>query len=140
MKLPLFMQPSTKALTFFLLAYAAASLLHYAHNAEFLADYPNTPAWLSRTTIYAAWLGLSALGLAGYLLLRRGYRLAGALLLGAYAAAGFDSLGHYGLAPASAHSAAMNATILLEACTAALLLIAVAVLVAKRPDGRLPTA
>jgi hypothetical protein len=133
------LKPATKALTFLLLAYAAASLLHYAHNAEFLADYPNMPAWLSRNGIYAAWLALSAFGVAGYLLFRRGYRLAGLLVLGVYAVAGFDGLTHYSLAPASAHSATMNATIWLEAGTAALLLIAVASLLAKRP-GRAPTA
>jgi hypothetical protein len=32
----------------FLLACAAASLLHHVHNAEFLQDYPNRPASLSR--------------------------------------------------------------------------------------------
>jgi hypothetical protein len=32
----------------FLLACAAASLLHHVHNAEFLQDYPNLPASLSR--------------------------------------------------------------------------------------------
>jgi hypothetical protein len=127
------MKSGTKALTVLLVAYAAASLLHYAHNAEFLAEYPNMPAWLSRTKVYAAWLALSALGSAGYLLFLRGYRLAGLLTLGAYAAAGFDGLGHYGLAPASAHSAEMNATIWLEAGTATLLLIAVTSLLAKRP-------
>jgi hypothetical protein len=127
------MKPGTRALALLLLAYAAASLLHYAHNAEFLADYPNMPAWLSRTKVYAAWVALSALGAAGYLLFLRGYRLAGLLALGAYAAAGLDGLGHYGLARPSAHTAAMNAAIWLEAGTATLLLVAVARLVAKPP-------
>ena len=129
-----------KTLTVLLVAYTAASLLHYAHNAEFLADYPNMPAWLSRTKVYAAWLALSALGAAGYLLLLRGYRLAGLLALGAYAAAGFDSLSHFALAPPAAHTAAMNATIWLEAGTAALLLVAVARLFAWPSDGGSSTA
>jgi hypothetical protein len=30
-----------------LLAYAAASLFHHLHNAAFLDQYPNLPAWLS---------------------------------------------------------------------------------------------
>ena len=109
-----------KALTLLFVAYAAASLLHYAHNAEFLSDYPNMPAWLSRTKVYSTWLALSALG--------------------AYAAAGFDSLGHFALAPAAAHTAAMNATIWLEAGTAALLLAAVARLAAKPPGSSSSTA
>lgn len=119
-----------------LLAYAAASLFHYAHNAEFLADYPNMPGWLSRAKIYAAWLGVSAAGAAGYLLLRRGYELSGLSVLGVYAALGFDGFGHYGLAPASAHTAAMNLTIWLEAATAAVLLVAVASLIARRALGK----
>jgi hypothetical protein len=125
-----------KTLTVLLVAYAAASLLHYAHNAEFLSDYPNMPAWLSRTKVYCAWLALGALGAAGYLLFLRGYRLAGLLALGAYAAAGLDGLGHFALAPPAAHTAAMNATIGLEAGTAALLLVAVARLLAKRTRAK----
>jgi hypothetical protein len=121
-----------KALTALLVAYGAASLFHYAHNAEFLADYPNMPDWFSRAKIYAAWLGVTALGAAGYLLLRRGYALGGLSVLALYAALGFDGFGHYALAPASAHSAAMNLTIWLEAGTAGLLLIVVASLIAKR--------
>jgi hypothetical protein len=50
---------SAKLLPLPCLAYAAASLVHFVHNAEFLADYPSMPAWLSRATVYGAWLGLS---------------------------------------------------------------------------------
>jgi hypothetical protein len=51
-----------------LLLYGAASLLHFAHNAEYLADYPNLPAWLGRSDVYLVWLGLAAVGLGGYAL------------------------------------------------------------------------
>ena len=122
---------STKALTALLVAYAAASLFHYSHNAEFLAEYPNMPASLSRAKIYAAWLGGTAVGTLGYLLLRAGRPLAGLALLAVYAVLGFDGFAHYGLAPASAHTAAMNASIWLEAATAALVLAAVASLVTR---------
>ena len=30
-----------------LLAYAAASLFHHIHNAEYLTEYPGMPDWLS---------------------------------------------------------------------------------------------
>ena len=112
-------------------AYAAASLLHYAHNAEFLAEYPNMPAWLSRSTVYAAWIGVTAMGAIGYFIFRRGYRLAGLGVIAVYAALGFDGLGHYGLAPFSAHTAATHVTIWLEAATAGLVLIAAAWIAAK---------
>ena len=118
-----------------LLLYFAASLLHFAHNAEYLADYPNLPAWLGRADVYLVWLGLAAVGVVGYALYRGGWRLAGLLLLGGYAAAGFDGLLHYTRAPFAAHTAAMNFTIWFEVATAGLLLIAVvAALVEGRPS------
>jgi len=121
-----------KALGVLLLAYAAASLVHHVHNAEFLAEYPNMPRWITRPAVYAAWLGETMLGVAGYLLLRRGHPAIGLGLVGLYAVLGFDAFAHYVLAPAAAHTAAMNATIWLEAAAAALVFVAVAALV-KRP-------
>jgi hypothetical protein len=115
-----------------LLAYAAASLAHHVHNAEFLADYPNMPAWLTRGQVYLAWLAVTAIGLIGYALFRRGFHFAGLVLIALYAAMGFDGLGHYSLAPVSAHTAAMNLTIGLEVATGALLCFAVAMRLAKR--------
>ena len=121
-----------KALGVLLLAYAAASLVHHVHNAEFLHDYPNMPAWITRPAVYAAWLGEAMVGAVGYVLLRRGHPVVGLGLIGLYALLGFDAFAHYVLAPAAAHTAAMNATIWLEAGAAALVFIAVAALV-KRP-------
>jgi len=108
-----------------LVAYAAASLLHHAHNAELLAEYPGMPAWLSRAGVYWAWSVVTGLGALAYLLLCRGRPRAGLLLLAIYATYGFGSLAHYALAPPSAHGAAMNATIAAEVATAAWLLAAV---------------
>lgn len=105
-------------------ALMAATFFHHAHNAEFLAEYPNMPAWLSRTSVYAAWLAATLVGIAGYVLLRRGYRVAGLVLLAAYGCYGLDGLVHYALAPMAVHSAAMNFSIWLEAATAAALLFA----------------
>jgi hypothetical protein len=110
----------------FLLMYAAASFLHHVHNAEFLCEYPNMPAWLSPLQVYAAWAGVTSIGVTGYVLLRRGYRFAGLAVLGVYGAFGLDGLGHYTLAPLSVHTTAMNFTILLEVATGLLLLAAVA--------------
>jgi hypothetical protein len=115
-----------------LLLYLAASLLHFVHNAEYLADYPNLPAWLSRADVYLAWLGQAAVGVVGYVLYRIGWRLSGLLLIGAYAAFGFDGLLHYTRAPFAAHTAAMNLTIGFEVAAAVLLLCAVVALVAQK--------
>jgi hypothetical protein len=117
---------------FFLLAYCAASLLHYSHNAVFLDEYPNMPAWLSPIAVYGAWLAGTAIGVVGYLLMRRGRWLAGLLLVTVYGALGFDGLGHYSLAPFSAHTFTMNLTILLEAATALLVLVAAARMAVER--------
>jgi len=116
-----------------LLLYLAASLLHFVHNAEYLADYPNLPAWLDRADVYLAWLGLAAIGAAGWALYLIGWRLAGLLLIGVYAGFGFDGLLHYTRAPFAAHTQAMNFTIWFEVAAAALLLLGVATLVARRP-------
>jgi len=118
-----------------LLLYGAASLLHFAHNAEYLADYPNLPAWLGRSEVYVVWLGLAAVGLGGYALYRSGWRLAGLLLIGLYAVSGFDGLLHYTRAPLAAHTVTMNFTIWFEIVAAALLLTAVITIArASRPD------
>jgi hypothetical protein len=110
-------------LPWLLLAYAAASLVHFIHNAEFVADYPNLPATWTRGGVYIAWLAMTAVGAVGWILWRNGWRVAGLVVMAVYAAGGVDSLGHYVLAPMSAHTLAMNATILLEVTTAALVLV-----------------
>ena len=113
---------SPASLTRLLLAHVAASLLHHIHNAEFLGEYPNLPASLTRAGVYTAWFVEALIALAGYALLRRGWTQTGLVLIGAYALIGFGGLAHYLVAPIGAHSLAMNATIWLEALTAALLI------------------
>jgi hypothetical protein len=116
-------RPVQKTLFILLLIYWAASLIHFVHNAEFLVDYPNMPASWSRTGVYFAWMGMTVVGVAGWILLSRGHQLSGLLFLAVYAAFGLDSLGHYVLAPVSDHTVAMNSTILFEVAAAALVLI-----------------
>ena len=120
-----------------LLLYGALSLLHFAHNARYLGDYPNLPAWLSRADVWLSWCGVTLVGIAGFALYRRGHRGAGLALLTVYAAIGFDALMHYARAPLSAHSAMMNFTIWAEVAAAALLLADLLVL-GLRPVRALP--
>lgn len=122
-----------RALPALLLVYGTASLVHFIHNAEFLPDYPGLPATWTREGVYLAWLGMTAVGICGWLLLKRGLRLAGLAALALYAALGVDSLGHYVAAPMASHSLAMNATILVEVSAAALVLVAIATSVFRRP-------
>jgi hypothetical protein len=104
-----------------MLLYGGASLLHFAHNAQFEADYPNLPSSLSAARIYAAWLVVAGVGLAGYLLLKRGHQFWGLAVVAVYAILGFDGLLHYTLAPMRAHTWAMNLSIWFEVVTAAVL-------------------
>jgi len=106
--------------------YASASLLHFTHNAEYLARYPNLPASWTRADVYLAWCGVTALGLLGYVLYRIGYPRLGLLLLAVYGGLGFAGLLHYTRASIAHHSAAMNFTIWAEVAAAALFLISVA--------------
>jgi len=120
-----------KCLPWLLLLYGAASLLHFSHNAEYLADYPNLPDWLSRSQVYVAWFCITGLGASGYILQRQGHELGGLVLVALYAVLGFDGLLHYSRAPIGAHTAAMNLTIWFEVAAAALLLCAVAILLTR---------
>jgi len=119
------MTPGKNVLPVLLLIYGAASLVHFIHNAEFLAEYPNLPSSWSRAQVYLAWIAMTAIGIGGWIVLSRGRLLAGLLILALYAAFGLDSLGHYVLAPLSAHTLAMNSTILAEVTAAGLVLVEV---------------
>ena len=109
-----------------ILIYGAASLAHHMHNAIYLHDYPNLPVWLTAAGVVAAWLAVAAVGAVGYLLYRRVSQAVGLMIISAYAVLGFAGLDHYTVAPMSAHTLAMNLTILLEVVTSAVLLVCVA--------------
>lgn len=119
------MSSTNRALLALVLVHAAASFLHFAHNATYLADYPNMPTWISPMGVYAVWLAEAAVGACGAMLLLRGRR-AGLVLIAIYALLGFAGLDHYMLAPISAHTLAMNVTIWLETATGLALLALVA--------------
>jgi len=119
-------------LTALLLLYVVASLVHFTHNAEYLSEYPNLPPWLTRGSIYLAWIGETSLGILGYVLYRFGCRLVGLALVGVYAALGFDGLLHYTRAAFDAHTFAMNFTILFEVAAATLLLMRVLMLANRK--------
>jgi hypothetical protein len=97
-----------RTLPWVLLLYLAMSLLHFAHNAEYVTSYQNLPRWLTGAIVYAAWVAITVIGGVGYLLYRRGNPRTGLMLIGAYAALGFDALLHYRLAPFVANTVAMK--------------------------------
>jgi hypothetical protein len=106
-----------------MLLYGATSLLHHFHNAVYLHDYPNLPAWLTAGGVWAAWLVVAGTGVAGYWIYSRLSRVGGLVLIAVYAVFGLAGLDHYTIAPVAAHSVAMNLTILLEVVTAVVLLM-----------------
>ena len=125
-----------RALPWLLLLYCGTSLLHFVHNAEFIADYPNLPLWISRNAIYFSWFAIFTIGLFGYFLYRSRYTTVGLVLLAIYATLGLDGLLHYSRAPIAAHTAGMNATIWIEVVTALMALAAVSCIAAERLRGR----
>jgi len=102
--------------------YCGTSLLHFTHNAEYLAQYPNLPASWTRSGVYLAWCCVTAVGVLGYALYRGRFSRFGLILLAIYGGLGFDGLLHYTRAPISHHSAAMNFTIWVEVAAAAVFL------------------
>ena len=115
-----------------LVVYFLATLAHFVHNAEFIAIYPHMPAWITRETVYLAWLAIASVGVAGLIASRFGWSALGALLLGAYGALGLDGLQHYTLALCSEHTLAANVTIWFEAVTGVLVAMASMLAVSRR--------
>ena len=115
--------------------YFLATLTHFAHNAEFIAFYPNMPQSLTRETVYLAWLAITGIGVAALIVIRLGWPVLGAVLLGAYGAMGLDGLGHYTLALCSEHTLATNLTIWFEVAAGVALLLASSVLAKRLLQG-----
>lgn len=118
------------------LIYGAASLLHFVHNAIYLHGYPNLPPWLTAWGVIAAWLVVAGTGALGYLIYQRVSRVAGLPLLAVYGLLGLGGLDHYTVAPISAHTMAMNLTILAESASALVLLAYLAKCAFRRAPPR----
>jgi hypothetical protein len=127
MRCPPIAQLLPKPIWLLVAIYFAASLAHFSHNAEYIAFYPGMPDWLSRETVYLAWLGVTAVGVVGIAALRLGFSVLGATLVAAYGAFGLDGLAHYSLALCSAHTLVANITIWSEAASGLCLLLAASV-------------
>jgi hypothetical protein len=107
--------------------YTLASLTHFVHNAEYIAFYPGLPVWMTRESVYLAWLAVAAVGGLSLIASRLGWSRWAAVLLVAYGLLGVDGLLHYTLALCSEHTLGTNLTIWAEvllgvttACAAAL--------------------
>ena len=125
-------------------AYFLASLVHFSHNAQYIAFYPGMPAWLTPGRVWLFWFAVCGVGLLAWVLNRLGMKALGLMVLGVYGALGLDGLLHYRLGLCSEHTLLANLTIWAEAATGLMLLLVSAVLSARRlvpvagSKGRLP--
>lgn len=94
--------------------YTLASLAHFTHNAEYIAYYPGLPAWMTRESVYLAWLGVAAVGIVAAVAYSQGWKRTAAGLLVVYGLLGVDGLLHYTLALCSEHTLVANITIWTE--------------------------
>jgi hypothetical protein len=131
--------PLPKHLQVLILVFFAANLVHFAHNAEYIAFYPGIPSWLTREKVYIAWLAGASIGLAGLLLSRTRLKVLGLMLIAAYGALGIDGLAHYTLALCSDHTLATNLTIWFEVAAGLALLLACATLIGRMISARFTT-
>ena len=130
--LPLTSASLPKHVWVLLAVYFLASLAHFAHNAEYIAYYPNMPAWLTRDKVYLAWLVVTSIGVAGLIVLRLKMHALSSVLIAVYGALGLDGLAHYALALCSQHTIITNITIWSEASAGFALLVAAALVFARQ--------
>jgi hypothetical protein len=100
--------------------YFFTSLGHFSHNAEFICEYPNLPAWFTRAKIYAACAAITSVGMLGIFLIRHRFITPGLMLVAVYAALGFDGLAHYSVAPMELHTFFANLNPFRSRCRRAL--------------------
>lgn len=95
--------------------YWLASLTHAAHNAEFLAFYPNLPQDMAREAVYLSWALMTAVGLVAGVFSMLGLGVLAGLFLGAYGLLGTGVLAYYAQAHWSEYTLGANATICAQA-------------------------
>lgn len=72
---------SDRRVPLIIVIYAAATLLHFAHNAIYLREYPNMPGWLTPTGVWLAWCAMTGIGAIGYWLYYHVSRRAGSVIV-----------------------------------------------------------
>lgn len=96
-----------------LLAGVVLTTVHYTDNYLDFDSYPQ-PGSLRPWQVWAAWLLLTAVGVAGYRLYKRGQVLPAYVCLVVYSYTGLSSLGHYLYGALGEFSAKQHAFILVD--------------------------
>ena len=89
--------PNLRLLNIVFFTAVASSIVHYTDNYLAFERFPNDGVGpsISDDTVWIAWVLFTAVGVAGYLLYRRGQIRQGAALLAVYSVSGLIGLGHY---------------------------------------------
>ena len=128
--------PLPKHIQLLVVVFFAANLMHFVHNAEYIAYYPGMPSWLTREKVYLAWVAGASIGLSGLLVYRTKLKVLGLAFVAAYGALGIEGLAHYTLALCSDHTLATNLTIWFEVLAGLSLLLASATLICRTVSMR----
>ena len=89
--------PNIRLLNIVFFTAVAVSIVHYTDNYLAFDRFPNDGPGpeVTADSIWIAWLVLTAVGVAGYVLYRRGQIRGGSALLAVYSISGLIGLGHY---------------------------------------------
>ena len=110
-----------RALFRILLAGIVLTTVHYTDNYLYFDEYPQ-PGSLRPWQVYTGWLVLTAIGIAGYRLYRRGLVLPAYVCLVVYSYTGLSSLGHYLYGALGEFSGKQHAFILVDGLSGAAVL------------------
>jgi hypothetical protein len=86
--------PGLGVLRLVIAASVVSTAVHYADNYVAIGAFPQ-PDWIDRPSVIVTWVALTAVGLLGYVLYRRGSHPAAELCLAVYSVTGISTLGHY---------------------------------------------
>ena len=86
--------PSVSTVGLVVMASVLLTAFHFTDNYVSIETYPQ-PDWITGAVVLVAWPLLTAFGVAGYLLYRRGRFAAAHACLLAYSYTGLSSLGHF---------------------------------------------
>ena len=133
-------RPSTAIVGAVVGASIAITAFHFTDNYVSIDTYPQ-PDWVTEAVVLISWPLLTAFGVAGYLLYRRGsFAVASACLL-VYAYTGLSSLGHFLSGGPSEFTTRGLVSVLLDgAAGSAVLVVALWSIAAQRRAGSGPVS